>query len=85
VLSGGGALNAPLGLTMAPNGDVLTVNGGNGKIIEISPSGTQVGTKFLDRSGSPPGSGALFGLAVAPHGHGLYYVDDATNMLRLLS
>jgi len=34
--------------------------------------------------GSPPGSGALFGLAVAPHGSGLYFVDDAVNTLRLL-
>ena len=64
---------------------MLTVNGGDGKIVETSPSGTQVAWRFLDRSGSPPGSGALFGLAVAPHGSGVYFVDDATNMLRLLS
>jgi hypothetical protein len=31
-----------------------------------------------------PGSGALFGLAVAPRDGGVYYVDDATNTLRLL-
>ena len=45
---------------------------------------TQVAHRFLDRSGSPPGSGALFGLAVAPQDGGVYYVDDATNILRLL-
>ena len=84
VLSSGGALNAPLGLTVAPNGDVLTVNGGNGKIIDISPHGVQVATRFLDRSGSPPGAGALFGLAIAPRASGVYYVDDAANTLRLL-
>jgi len=67
-----------------PNGNVLTVNGGDGRIIEITPSGHQVFHRFLDRSGSPPGSGALFGLAVAPHGSGLYFVDDAVNTLRLL-
>jgi hypothetical protein len=39
---------------------------------------------MLDRSGSPPGSGALFGLAVAPAASGVYYVDDAVNTLRLL-
>ena len=85
VLTKSGALSAPLGLSIAPNGNVLTVNGGNGKIVETTPAGRQVATKLLDRSGSPPGNGALFGLAVAPHGNGLYYVDDATNMLRLLS
>lgn len=35
-------------------------------------------------SRTPPGSGALFGLAVAPHHRGLYFVDDATNQLDLL-
>jgi len=85
VLTSGGALNAPLGLAIAPNGDVLTVNGANGKIVETSPAGDQIATRFLGRSGSPPGSGALFGLAVAPAGRGVYYVDDAANTLRILN
>jgi hypothetical protein len=84
VVTAGGGLNNPLGLTVAPNGDVLTVNGGNGRIIETSPAGVQVARRFLDRSGHPRGSGALFGLALAPHGTGIYYVDDVTNMLRML-
>jgi hypothetical protein len=84
VLTSGGKLNGPLGLTIAPNGDVLSVNGGNGLIVETTPGGAQVAHFLLDNSGSPPGSGALFGLAVAPHGSGVYYVDDATNFLRLL-
>jgi hypothetical protein len=84
VLSSGGLLSGPLGLTIAPNGDVLTVNGGNGLIVETTPGGAQVAHFFLDKSGSPPGNGALFGLAVAPHGSGVYYVDDDTNSLRLL-
>jgi sugar lactone lactonase YvrE len=84
VLTSGGRLNAPLGLAIAPNGDVLTVNGGDGLIVETTPGGAQIAHRFLDKSGSPPGSGALFGLAVAPHGSGVYYVDDATNFLRLL-
>jgi hypothetical protein len=83
-LTSGGALSAPLGMAIAPGGDVLTVNGGNGKIVETTPAGRQVATRFLDRSGSPPGAGALFGLAVAPAATGVYYVDDAVNTLRLL-
>jgi hypothetical protein len=79
-----GALNVPLGLTVAPNGDVLTVNGADGNIVETTPSGTQVAVEQLDGSGSPPGAGALFGLAVAPGGQALYFVDDATNTLELL-
>jgi len=83
-ITSGGALSGPLGLTIAPGGDVLTVNGGNGKIVETTPNGRQVATRLLDNSGSPPGSGALFGLAIAPNGNGVYYVDDAVNTLRLL-
>ncbi len=84
VVTSGKALSTPLGMTLAPNGDILTVNGGNGKIVETSPAGMQVATRMLDRSGSPPGSGALFGLALTPSQRGIYYVDDAVNTLRLL-
>ena len=60
------------------------MNGNNGRIVETTPAGTQVATRLLDSSGHPAGSGALFGLALAPGGRGIYYVDDAVNTLRLL-
>jgi hypothetical protein len=84
VVTSGGLLNGPLGLDIAPNGNILTVNGGDGKIVETTPFGAQVDSRLLDSSGIPPGAGALFGLAVAPFGRGVYYVDDAVNTLRLL-
>jgi hypothetical protein len=78
------SLNDPLGLTVRPaNGDILTVNGNNGLLVEFTPSGAQVASGLLDKSGSPPGSGALFGLS--PAHEGLYFVDDATNTLNLLT
>jgi len=83
-VTSGGALNSPLGLAVAPDGHVLTVNAGDGKIVETTPRGHQIATRFLDRSGSPRGSGALFGLVLAPHHDGVYYVDDAVNTFRLL-
>jgi hypothetical protein len=80
----GGWLNGPLGLTIAPNGHLLSTNGGDGNIVETSPrDGDQVAKQQGDGSGSPPGAGALFGLIVA--GDGVYYVDDATNTLNLLN
>ncbi len=79
-----GALNGPLGMAIAPNGDVLTVNGVDGNAVETTPAGAQVATKLLDNTGTPPGNGALFGLAVAPNRTSLYFVDDATNTLNLL-
>jgi hypothetical protein len=83
-LTSGGALNGPLGLAIAPNGDVLTVNGGDGYIVETTPAGAQVAKFLLDDTGTPPGAGALFGLAVAPCGRGVYYVDNDANFLDLL-
>jgi hypothetical protein len=83
-VSVGGALNDPLGLTMAPNGDILTVNGGDGNLVETTRGGAQVAVKPLDTSGSPPGNGALFGVAIPADGDGVYYVDDATNTLNIV-
>jgi DNA-binding beta-propeller fold protein YncE len=82
-LTSGGSLNGPLGLTVTPAGELLTVNGGDGFITEISAGGAQVAKALLDESGSPPGAGALFGLVFDP-AHGVYFVDDATNTLNLL-
>lgn len=79
-----GSLNDPLGLTIAPNGDILTMNGNDGRIVETTPSGTQIAHKFLDKSGTPPGAGCLFGLAIVPGGMGVYFVDDCTNTLNIL-
>jgi hypothetical protein len=84
-VTSGGKLDAPLGLAIAPNGDILTVNGNNGLIVETTPAGMQIASRLLDATPPPPlGAGALFGLAVKPGGHGIYYVDDAQNTLRLL-
>ncbi|HYB48494.1 MAG TPA: hypothetical protein VED20_14260 [Streptosporangiaceae bacterium] len=86
-VSRGHHLNGPLGLVIAPNGNILTVNGGDGKLVEITPFGAQIATRQLDSTvspGSPPGAGALFGLAVKPGHRAVFYVDDATNTLNLL-
>jgi hypothetical protein len=85
-VTAGQMLNNPLGLTIAPNGDILTVNASDGFLVETTRGGAQVASKLLDSSGSPPnlGAGALFGLAIQPGGHGVYFVDDATNQLDLL-
>jgi hypothetical protein len=86
-VSADGALNDPLGLAIAPNGDILTTNGGDGNLVETTPGGTQVEVKILDTSPAPPGpngNGTLFGLAITPAADGLYFVDDGTNTLNLL-
>jgi hypothetical protein len=84
VITRGQHLNAPLGLAIAPGGEILTVNGGDGNIVETTPRGRQVAVRQLDASGTPPGAGALFGLAVSTHPDKVYFVDDATNQLDVL-
>ena len=48
-----------------------------------SPRGDQVASFLLDSLGSPPGIGALFGVAVKPGQDAVYFVDDNTNTLNL--
>jgi hypothetical protein len=82
-LSRGGGLNAPLGLATAPNGDLIAVNGNDGNAVEVTPFGAQVDTMTIDPFNS---GGDLFGLAIAPNGHGVLFVDDngSANTLDLL-
>jgi hypothetical protein len=80
-ISQGAHLKQPLGLALAPNGDILTTNAGDGNIVETSPSGRQLLTRTAD---TKTGAGSLFGLLVAPSGTAVYYVDDGDNTLKML-
>ncbi len=78
-VTSGGSLASPLGMTLAPNGNILTANGGNGDIVETTPFGFQF----------PPvdtgaGEGGLFGLTLTPEQRGVYFVNDAENTLEVL-
>lgn len=81
-VSQGRALNGPLGLAIAPDGHILTVNSGDGNIVETERDGEQIVVKPIDVS--QLGAGTLFGLAIAPGGKGVYFVDDGDNSLDLL-
>ena len=78
-LTTGGKLNGPLGLTLAPGGDLIAVNGGNGDAVEITPAGRQTASVTLVKNGA----GDLFGVTGAPGGTGLLLVNDGTNALDL--
>ncbi len=74
-----GALNSPLGMTLAPNGDILTANGGDGNIVETTPFGFQ-----FPPTDTGAGGGGLFGLTLSVHSPGIYFVNDTENTLDLL-
>jgi hypothetical protein len=80
-ISTGGLLKQPLGLTLAPNGNILTTNAGDGNIVETTPTGKQLVAQSADKK---TGAGSLFGLVVDPAAGGVLYVDDGDNTLRLL-
>ena len=81
-VTSGGGLNQPLGLAIAPNQDILTVNAGDGNLVETTRRGMQFPPRAIDTSGA--GAGTLFGLAVKLNGRGIYFVDDGDNTLDLL-
>jgi hypothetical protein len=85
-LTSGGQLAGPLGLVLAPDGDLLAANATNGKIVEISPAGKQLGEFYADDSigQDPPGNGDLFDVAITQDGKGVLFVDDGTNILQEL-
>ena len=80
-VSSGGHLNQPLGLELAPNGDIITTNAGDGNFVETTTAGKQVAVTAGD---AKAGAGSLFGLTVSADGRSLVYVDDAANSLRTL-
>jgi len=82
-VSSGGALNDPLGMTLAVNGNIPTVNGNDGNLVETTSPGEQISVTTLDDTnvpGSLPGAGTLFGLTDVP-GVGVVFVDDGSNTL----
>ncbi|MFF4819691.1 hypothetical protein ACFY2K_34535 [Kitasatospora sp. NPDC001309] len=84
VVTSGGNLNAPLGMAITPRGDILTVNGGDGNIVETDRAGRQVAVKTINNEGTPPGAGALFGLDLNLDHEAVYFVNDADNVLDVL-
>lgn len=86
VLTSGGQLAHPLGLTFAPGGDLLAANATNGKIVEITTAGKQTGEDYaiVNTGQDPPGNGDLFGIAINQAGTGILFVKDDENTLALL-
>jgi len=78
-LSAGGALHSPLGMTIAPGGDLIVVNGKDGNAVEITPAGKQIMTRTLIKDGA----GDLFGIITTQQG--LLIGNDRTNALDLAS
>ena len=74
-----GFLNNPLGLTIAPNGDIVTANANDGNIVETTPFGAE-----FQPFETSAGGGGLFGLTVSTPSPGIDFVNDTENTVELL-
>lgn len=89
----GAPLNKPAGLGFNPeNGNLIAVNQGDNRAIEINPrTGQLVGSRLLDKTPVNPITGAgsaLFGIYVALDDNGelvIYFTDDNTNTVNVLT
>ncbi len=52
-------------MVLAPNGNIITSNGGDGNMVETTPEGQQVAVQTADKK---TGAGSLFGLVISPSG-----------------
>ena len=68
-------------MILAPNGDILTTNAGNGNMVETTPAGKQVAVVTADKK---TGAGSLFGFVLNHANNAIYFVDDGDNTLKLL-
>lgn len=80
-LTSGGLLDAPLGMVLAPNGDLLVTNGNDGNLVEITPKGRQLAKDTLIKAGA----GDLFGITLSATHKGIVFVDDGTNSIEMVS
>lgn len=82
-------LHGPLGLVLAPNGNLITANGdavnpdpkAPNELVEFTQKGAFVAQFQVD----PGAPGGAFGIAISRHGDGVRFVavDDNTNMLNI--
>jgi hypothetical protein len=80
-------LHGPVGLILAPNGDLVSTQGDavnadpkqSSEIVEYTPTGTFVAELSVD----PSAPGSAFGLALTSQGGSLRFiaVDDGQNLL----
>ena len=52
-LAESGHLNEPLGMVLAPNGNIITSNGGDGNMVQTTPQGRQIAVQTADKGDRP--------------------------------
>jgi hypothetical protein len=80
LVKAGAPLNAPEAMTVLPNGNLIVVNTKGNEFVEMTPTGTILDTKVVDKS-KTAGIFALQAIGKNDNDTALYYTDANSNEL----
>ena len=83
VVKSGSPLNKPFAAAILPNGNMVVANTGDNTLVELTPSGTVLGTKVIDKS-KTPGIWGLYAIGTSDTNTAIYYTDTNSNELHKL-
>jgi hypothetical protein len=79
----GAPLDAPVAMTLLPNGNLIVANSGNNTLVEMTPTGKVLATKVVDKNKTP----GVFGIAAVgtnDSNTALFFTDTNTNNIHEL-
>jgi hypothetical protein len=79
----GAPLDAPVAMTLLPNGNLIVANSGNNTLVELTPTGKVLATKVVDKNKTP----GVFGIAAVgtnDSNTALFFTDTNTNNIHEL-
>lgn len=79
----GAPLDAPVAMTLLPNGNLIVANSGNNTLVELTPTGKVLATKVVDKNKTP----GVFGVAAvgtSDSNTALFFTDTNTNNIHEL-
>ncbi|HEY1656291.1 MAG TPA: hypothetical protein VGF86_14395 [Candidatus Tumulicola sp.] len=83
LVKSGSPLNKPFAAAILPNGNIVVANSGDNTLVELTPSGTVLGTKVIDKS-KTPGIWGLYAIGTSDANTAIYYTDTNSNELHEL-
>jgi DNA-binding beta-propeller fold protein YncE len=83
LVKSGSPLNKPFAAAILPNGNIVVANTGNNTLVELTPSGTVLGTKVIDKS-KTPGIWGLYAIGTSDANTAIYYTDTNGSELHKL-
>jgi hypothetical protein len=83
LVKAGKPLNEPGAIALLPNGNLVVANRSNDSLVELTPTGTVLDTKLVDKAATP-GIFGLYAVGTSDSNTVLYYTDSNDNDLHRL-